>query len=265
MLSGVGPKDIALIQLCYELPEHSQAQGTAVQQNGTGRLQPRNVNVPHQPHQPSPLAPRKREHLQNTFQRQVEGVCARKSHCLLLHVSKCGACSSMCSHVPVTRCNMPGHTITSTPSRLAPATCSTSGAQLICRVHMLSASVPRTVSSCWLDTMNIPASICNLYPAGSRVQHVNHAGFPDALRSVLESPCIKKAGIGIRNDCEKLWLDKRCKLANTLDINTELNCRQQPSGCQLAEYTTFTLAEACERLLGKGLPKPQTLRYECTQ
>jgi hypothetical protein len=60
-----------------------------------------------------------------------------------------------------------------------------------------------------------------------------YAGFPDALRSVLESSKMIKAGIGIRNDCEKLWLDKRCKLTNTIDINTELNSRQLPSGCHL--------------------------------
>lgn len=88
------------------------------------------------------------------------------------------------------------------------------------------------------------------------------AGFPDALRSVLESTRITKAGVGIKNDCEKLWLDKRCKLNASLDINTELNARQLPCGSHMAEYTTFTLAEGCERLLSRGLPKPQSLRYE---
>lgn len=99
LLSGVGPKDIALIQLCYELPEHTQVHSTAVQRNGTGRLQPRSINVQHQPHQPSPLAPRKQKRQQTTFQQQVESVCARKSHCLLLHVSKCGAYSAVTRYV----------------------------------------------------------------------------------------------------------------------------------------------------------------------
>ena len=77
---------------------------------------------------------------------------------------------------------------------------------------------------------------------------------------MLESTRITKAGVGIRNDCEKLWLDKRCKLSGCLDINAEFNARHLPCGSRLSEYTSFTLAESCERLLGRGLPKPQGTR-----
>lgn len=83
---------------------------------------------------------------------------------------------------------------------------------------------------------------------------------PPALREVLESGAIAKAGVGIHGDTEKLALDHGVRLRGTLDIGAELNVRVQPQGCELVERTAFTLADAVARLLRAALPKPQRLR-----
>lgn len=81
-----------------------------------------------------------------------------------------------------------------------------------------------------------------------------------ALRELLESPTILKCGVGINGDLHKLSLDLNIQLQGVLDVNVEANQRVQPGGCKLVEWTSFTLAEQCERLLKRRLPKPQQLR-----
>lgn len=89
---------------------------------------------------------------------------------------------------------------------------------------------------------------------------VCYAGVPPALREVLESARIAKAGVGISGDADKLALDHGVHLQGPLDIAAELNGRVQPHGCELVERTAFTLAEAAVRLLRVTLPKPPRLR-----
>lgn len=86
------------------------------------------------------------------------------------------------------------------------------------------------------------------------------AGVPPALREVLESARVAKAGVGISGDADKLALDHGVRLQGALDIAAELNGRVQPHGCELVEQTAFTLAEVAARLLRVALPKPQRLR-----
>ena len=83
---------------------------------------------------------------------------------------------------------------------------------------------------------------------------------PEALKRLLESSHVLKCGVGINGDMHKLALDFGVQLDGVCDINAEANRRVQPHGVQLIERTSFTLAEQCERLLGRRLPKPAGLR-----
>ena len=79
------------------------------------------------------------------------------------------------------------------------------------------------------------------------------------LKAILESD-VCKCGVGINGDLHKLRLDFGVHLRAVLDVNVETNRRCQPGNTTLVEHTSFTLSEHCERLLGRALPKPQSLR-----
>jgi 3'-5' exonuclease len=106
----------------------------------------------------------------------------------------------------------------------------------------------------------LPCVPCQSTKQRARQQGTLDAGFREAVREVLQSAAIVKAGVGIHGDAEKLQLDHSCVLTSALDIGAELNRRTQPAGCDLVEHTAFTLAEAAERLLRRTLAKPQALR-----
>lgn len=87
-----------------------------------------------------------------------------------------------------------------------------------------------------------------------------YAGVPPALKRLLEEPSIVKCGVGINGDLHKLALDHGIHLRGLLDVNVECNRRVQPNGVALTEWTSFTLAEHCARLLHRSVAKPQSLR-----
>jgi 3'-5' exonuclease len=80
------------------------------------------------------------------------------------------------------------------------------------------------------------------------------------LKALLECTSIIKSGVGIAGDGHKLSLEYSVQVGGVMDINVETNRRVQPGGVNLVEWTSFTLAEQCERLLRLRLPKPQDLR-----
>jgi werner syndrome-like exonuclease len=86
------------------------------------------------------------------------------------------------------------------------------------------------------------------------------AGITTKLKRLLESSSIVKFGVGIKGDMHKLHLDYDVQLAGVLDINEEANRRVQPNGICVQGYTSFTLADHCERLLGRRLLKPTNIR-----
>lgn len=83
---------------------------------------------------------------------------------------------------------------------------------------------------------------------------------PVALKELLQNPDVLKCGVGINGDMHKLALDFGVQLDGICDINAEANRRVQPQGVHLIERTSFTLAEQCERLVRRRLPKPSGLR-----
>jgi hypothetical protein len=100
-------------------------------------------------------------------------------------------------------------------------------------------------------------------PSKEHLQHgrpQTNAGIPTALEAILESPRIRKCGVGIAGDVSKLALDFDCHVQGVVDIAAEMNRRVLPSGSEVVELTGFSLAEACERLLGHSLPKPPNTR-----
>ena len=76
------------------------------------------------------------------------------------------------------------------------------------------------------------------------------------LKALLEDASLHKCGVGIAGDSHKLRLEFEVQLAGIVDVNVEANRRVQPGGCKLVEWTSFTLAEQCQRLLHYRLPKP---------
>jgi ribonuclease D len=80
------------------------------------------------------------------------------------------------------------------------------------------------------------------------------------LNDILESTKIVKCGVGIRGDMHKLHLDCGVQLGGVMDVNEEANRRVQPNGIRLKEHTSFTLVDHCERLLGRRLLKPPSIR-----
>eukprot|EP00892_Ulva_mutabilis_P010893 jgi/Ulvmu1/8176/UM040_0073.1 len=173
---GVAPREVALIQLCYDMPPTGQA--------------PAHPPRP-QPPQATPL--QRRPHMENQMHN-----------------------SPQCSEPPCKRSCVAADD--APPMR-----------------------APRQRSHCVL-------------------LHISRTGMPPALRELLESENVAKAGVGINGDAEKLALEHRVRLGGALDIGAELNARVQPQGCELVERTAFTLGDAAARLLRASLPKPPRLR-----
>jgi acyl-homoserine lactone acylase PvdQ len=77
------------------------------------------------------------------------------------------------------------------------------------------------------------------------------------VQAVLEHPSIRKFGIGINGYFKTLNLHFQTRMRGIVDVKVKTNRWMQTQGCVLTEYTNFTLAEQCKRLLRRQLPKPQ--------
>jgi werner syndrome-like exonuclease len=83
-------------------------------------------------------------------------------------------------------------------------------------------------------------------------------GMPPALAALLQSPSVIKCGVNITGDSHKLHLDYGFHLHGMADLNKEnsLRSKYHVDG----EHISHTLAELCEALLQRRLPKPGDIR-----
>lgn len=83
--------------------------------------------------------------------------------------------------------------------------------------------------------------------------------FPQKLREVLESPHIVKAGVGVQNDCKKLWADWHVNTRNCVDLS--LLARTVDNSQWKGGYNRpIGLARLCETYFQRTLDKGKTCR-----
>ena len=242
--TGVAPREVALIQLCYEEPQlESGPTDASRQQPGHATPLQRCKNKENQERTSSPcLEPPSKRSCIAPAAAQLASPQHQRYHCLLLHISCTGPAI------------LPGGSYVESRMR-----------RLHKSRHTPGNREPQPEAD-WLAQTHARPPMSALCPchASERAYGSDYyaccAGMTPALREVLECEAIAKAGVGINGDAEKLSLDHRVRLRGTLDIGAELNARVQPRGCELVERTAFTLADAAARLLRARLPKLQRLR-----
>lgn len=90
---------------------------------------------------------------------------------------------------------------------------------------------------------------------------VSCAGPTPSLIALLESPDIRKAGVGISGDKNKLERDLGCVVGSVVCLNEEANRRQMGTKGTLSyEYVIWRLCELTEKLLKRSLAKENDVR-----
>jgi hypothetical protein len=90
--------------------------------------------------------------------------------------------------------------------------------------------------------------------------HVAHSGVTPALRALLESGRVRKAGVGVHLDALKIGRDFGIRFGGVLDLSDAANARLCGSEGGPPAPQRWSLAALCARLFAHGLPKAQGLR-----
>ncbi|CAI0437695.1 unnamed protein product [Linum tenue] len=86
------------------------------------------------------------------------------------------------------------------------------------------------------------------------VMHIFHSGIPPSLRLLLRDSTLVKVGVGIDNDCVKVFKDYNVSVQGVGDLSCLAN--QKLGG----EPRNWSLKALTEMLVSKELPKPNKIR-----